>query len=66
MGGQENEAGDLSNDDTLWAAQERDNEEARKGIPSIVPKDPINEIPNGGSQAWLQVLGSFFLFFNSW
>lgn len=22
--------------------------------------------PNGGWQAWLQVLGSFFLFFNSW
>jgi len=24
------------------------------------------EIPNGGLTAWLQVLGSFFLFFNSW
>jgi hypothetical protein len=22
--------------------------------------------PNGGFNAWLQVLGSFFLFFNSW
>jgi len=22
--------------------------------------------PNGGLDAWLQVLGSFFLFFNSW
>lgn len=22
--------------------------------------------PNGGFHAWLQVLGSFFLFFNSW
>ena len=22
--------------------------------------------PNGGSLAWLQVLGSFFLFWNSW
>jgi hypothetical protein len=22
--------------------------------------------PNGGLRAWLQVLGSFFLFFNSW
>lgn len=22
--------------------------------------------PNGGLTAWLQVLGSFFLFFNSW
>ncbi|KZF25870.1 putative MFS monocarboxylate transporter [Xylona heveae TC161] len=25
-----------------------------------------NAIPNGGLQAWLQVLGAFFLFFNSW
>lgn len=22
--------------------------------------------PNGGMKAWLQVLGAFFLFFNSW
>jgi hypothetical protein len=22
--------------------------------------------PNGGAKAWLQVLGSFFLFFNCW
>jgi len=26
----------------------------------------INAIPNGGLRAWLQVLGAFFLFFNSW
>ena len=24
------------------------------------------EIPNGGFTAWLQVLGSFFIFFNTW
>jgi len=24
------------------------------------------DIPNGGLQAWSQVAGSFFLFFNSW
>jgi hypothetical protein len=23
-------------------------------------------IPNGGSKAWLQVLGAFFIFFNTW
>jgi len=23
-------------------------------------------IPNGGTKAWLQVMGSFFLFFNTW
>ena len=26
----------------------------------------ISAIPNGGTVAWLQVLGAFFLFFNSW
>ncbi|KAL1303354.1 hypothetical protein AAFC00_006751 [Neodothiora populina] len=26
----------------------------------------ISAIPNGGLKAWLQVLGAFFLFFNSW
>jgi hypothetical protein len=26
----------------------------------------VDSIPNGGFQAWLQVLGAFFLFFNSW
>ena len=29
---------------------------------NAVPGPP----PNGGFQAWLQVFGSFFLFFNSW
>lgn len=29
---------------------------------SITPVPP----PNGGSLAWLQVAGAFFLFFNSW
>jgi len=26
----------------------------------------IKSVPNGGVKAWLQVLGSFFLFFNTW
>ena len=26
----------------------------------------VDSIPNGGLIAWLQVLGSFFIFFNSW
>ncbi len=26
----------------------------------------VNSIPDGGMMAWLQVLGSFFLFWNSW
>ena len=31
-------------------------------IPATEYEDP----PNGGLVAWLQVAGSFFLFFNSW
>ena len=31
------------------------------------PKQPVgNDIPNGGLHAWMQVLGAFFLVFNSW
>jgi hypothetical protein len=26
----------------------------------------INSVPNGGLKAWLQVLGAFFLMFNTW
>lgn len=26
----------------------------------------VNSIPNGGLVAWLQVVGGFFLMFNSW
>jgi len=26
----------------------------------------IEAIPNGGLRAWLQVIGTFFLFFNTW
>lgn len=31
-----------------------------------VPDEVIDEIPDGGLIAWLQVAGSFALFFNSW
>ena len=27
---------------------------------------PGGPVPNGGTQAWLQVLGSWMLFFNTW
>jgi hypothetical protein len=33
--------------------------------PATVNKD-ANAIPNGGTLAWLQVLGSFFLWMNTW
>ena len=40
-------------------------------VPLDTPKEasassPPDPVPNGGLTAWLQVLGSFFLFFNSW
>lgn len=28
--------------------------------------DDDHAVPNGGTLAWLQVLGSFFLWFNTW
>jgi hypothetical protein len=33
---------------------------------SVPMKAPTSSIPNGGFNAWLQVAGSFMLFFNSW
>lgn len=26
----------------------------------------VSPVPDGGIRAWLQVLGAFFLFFNTW
>lgn len=37
--------------------------------PSKKPTTYANDIaaiPNGGVKAWLQALGAFFLFFNTW
>ncbi|KAJ6438232.1 Endoglucanase-1 [Purpureocillium lavendulum] len=34
-----------------------------------VVEEPANEpdvVPNGGSKAWIQVIGTFFIFFNTW
>ena len=30
------------------------------------PMLPELDFPNGGFMAWLQVVGSFFIFFNTW
>ena len=38
-------------------------EKVASAKPSI---NNIKSVPNGGLTAWLQVLGSFFLFFNTW
>lgn len=43
---------------------ETDVSDAEKQIPGK-PDAPAPP-PNGGSIAWLQVAGAFFMFFNSW
>jgi hypothetical protein len=35
-------------------------------VPVVNQRGGIGPLPNGGAKAWIQVLGSFFLFFNSW
>lgn len=42
--------------------------DAEAGIPPQKPAGgpPGGPPPNGGTTAWLQVLGGFFLFFNTW
>ncbi|KAL3957202.1 hypothetical protein ACCO45_007780 [Purpureocillium lilacinum] len=30
------------------------------------PVNDTDSIPNGGTKAWIQVIGSFFIFFNTW
>ncbi|WPH02835.1 Hypothetical protein R9X50_00570300 [Acrodontium crateriforme] len=44
--------------------------EGGAALESVISAKPsvnnIKFVPNGGLTAWLQVLGSFFLFFNSW
>ena len=40
--------------------------EPKAEIPSSPPSNKPSPPPNGGLVAWLQVLGSFMLFFNTW
>ncbi|KAF2718850.1 MFS general substrate transporter [Polychaeton citri CBS 116435] len=46
-----------------FAIQDLQQEPVPNAKPSV---SNINSVPDGGLTAWLQVLGSFFLFFNSW
>ena len=46
-----------------------DRKDTEKQTVQVSAKQSIHNtssVPNGGLQAWLQVLGAFFLFFNSW
>ncbi|PNS15737.1 hypothetical protein CAC42_4189 [Sphaceloma murrayae] len=49
--------------------QSRRSVRSKISLKSSAPATSVNDassIPDGGLQAWLQVLGSFFLFFNHW
>lgn len=35
-------------------------------VSTRVSVNDTSQIPNGGTMAWIQVVGSFFLFFNTW
>lgn len=67
---QEKEQGVIEGDGEKNGDGERDPVVASADVERVVSKQPsVNNaasIPNGGLWAWLQVLGAFFLFFNSW
>jgi hypothetical protein len=52
-------------EDSLSRKSESGEDGYVENIPASAP-DFNKDIPNGGLTAWLQVLGSFFLFFNTW
>ncbi|USW47345.1 Putative major facilitator superfamily, MFS transporter superfamily [Septoria linicola] len=76
--GSDNGPGSVLNDDVEHNAQ-LDND--KNAYPSTTPSAPVQEsttikppppgppggpVPNGGTQAWIQVLCSWMLFFNTW
>ena len=52
------------NDSTLEADVQTD--KRVNSDSNAISQKPLDEIPNGGTTAWLQVLGSFLLFMNNW
>lgn len=50
------------------ALRASDDENQNKGDPAELKTsvNNVSSVPNGGTKAWLQVLGAHFLFFNSW
>jgi hypothetical protein len=58
-----------SKEEDEFEDEEEDNER-RADVERVISVQPnvnnVSSIPNGGLWAWLQVLGAFFLFFNSW
>lgn len=50
----------------LSTPEESDVAEDGAPLEKVKSVNSISSIPNGGLRAWLVVVGSFFLFFNSW
>lgn len=53
----------------LGLATTQTSEKNRVGATKVSTRISVNntsQIPNGGMKAWIQVVGSFFLFFNTW
>ena len=62
---------DEKKDDAIFEEDERRDEptalEGGNGVPlSKAVSAASSKPPNGGVRAWLQVLGAFFIFWNSW
>lgn len=49
--------------DTIEKDSPKEVSETASSTPEV---KPVRIIPNGGLQAWLQVVGAFFLYFNTW
>ncbi|KAK3724164.1 hypothetical protein LTR37_001288 [Vermiconidia calcicola] len=48
------------------ASTERDGESLKRVASEKPSVNNIKSVPNGGAKAWMQVLSSFFIFFNTW
>lgn len=60
----------MSNESKTPSFEDAEKSVSVPGSDADVTSRPVtssaSEVPNGGAKAWLQVLGSFFLFFNTW
>lgn len=61
----EKPAESTASDGVLQTADEEDNHKSEPEKPKESVHS-VSSVPNGGTQAWLQVLAAHFLFFNSW
>lgn len=60
----------MSNESKTPSFEDAEKSVSVPGSDADVTSRPVtssaSDVPNGGAKAWLQVLGSFFLFFNTW